>query len=98
MVDRYPPFQSLEGLPYPRSLGGKSKLVSDAIIWCYGPKKDVESYHELRESRAWWVARCEELDSVRVGLDDDVEISAPPMGGWRAILHRIRYWMWWSRR
>jgi hypothetical protein len=87
MVDRYPPFQSLEGRPYPRSLGGKSKLVSDAIVWCYGPKKDVESYHELRESRAWWVARCEELESV--------QISAPLTPPRSTILARM--WAWIGR-
>jgi hypothetical protein len=85
MVDRYPPFRSLEGRPYPRSLGGKSKLVSDAIVWCYGPQKDVESYHEVRESRAWWVARCEQLESV--------EISGPPTTPRRTILARILSWI-----
>ena len=89
MVDRHPPFRSLEGRPYPRSLGGKSKLVSDAIVWCYGSERNVESYHDLMTSRAWWVKHCEEIEAR--------QISAPPVGGWRSILHRIRYWMWRSR-
>lgn len=89
MVDRHPPFRSLEGRPYPRSLGGKSKLVSDAIVWCYSSERNVESYHDLMKSRAWWVKHCEEIEAR--------EISAPPVGGWRSILHRIRYWMWRSR-
>jgi len=59
MVDRLPPFVSLEGLPYPRSLGGKSHLVSEAIIWCYGVKAEAESYNEVMESRAFWMKRCE---------------------------------------
>lgn len=85
MVDRVAPFMTPEGKPYPRSLGGKSRLVSDAIIWCYGTSATRESYHELLDSRAWWVRRCEELEN---GVDD-----APPPPWWRRILS----WRPWRR-
>jgi len=85
MVDRLPPFVSLEGKPYPRSLGGKSKLVADAIVWCYGSKADAESYIELRDSRLFWMTRAEDAEAA---LN-----SPPPMGGRRSILARIVSWI-----
>jgi len=87
MVDRLPPFVSLEGRPYPRSLGGKSKLVSDAILWCYGSDGARESYHDLQISRAWWVQHCEEIKEAQISgplpppseqhLDPDRPVDRP---------------------
>jgi hypothetical protein len=85
MIDRLPPFVSLEGKPYPRSLGGKSKLVADAIVWCYGSKADAESYNELMESRRFWMARAEDAEAALNSL--------PLMGGRRSILTRIVQWI-----
>ena len=85
MVDRLPPFVSLEGLPYPRSLGGKSHLVSEAIIWCYGVKAEAESYHEVMESRAFWMKRCE---AAEMALN-----SPSPTPPRSSILVRIGRWI-----
>lgn len=83
VVDRHPPFMTAEGRPYPRSLGGKSKLVSDAIVWCYvtGNSADHGSYYELVKRVEWWVKHCDEIQ--------EAQISAPPMGGRRTIYTRI---------
>lgn len=85
IVDRLPPFMSLEGRPYPRSLGGKSKLVSDAILWCYGEDGARESYHDLLTSRTWWVRHCEEITGA--------QISEPPTPPRSNMLTRIGRWI-----
>ena len=84
----------VDRLSYPRKLGGKSKLISEAITF-YFAEGGRESLTELRASRQWWMDRYHALEAVNE--EDDDEDDAP-MGGWRAILHRIRYWMWWRRR
>jgi len=85
IVDDHPPFRSLEGRPYPRSLGGKSALVSECICYYYGVGASEESVHDLRERVQFWMARAEALEQG--------EISAPPMGGWSIIWTRIGRWI-----
>jgi len=85
IIDRLPPFVSLEGRPYPRSLGGKSKLVSDAIIFVYASSDHRESYNELLQSRLFWMQRAEDAEAV--------SISPSPMGGKSTIVARILSWI-----
>lgn len=61
IVERCQPFVSYEGRPYPRSLGGKSRLVSDAITWCYGGEEGMRPY-DLQKRVEFWVARCNDLE------------------------------------
>lgn len=95
IVDARPPFRSLEGRPYPRSLGGKSFLVSEAICFYFGGEEGT-TINDQRKHIAWLVQRVKTLEAeaheARYG-----RVSAPPMGGRRSILHRIRYWIWANR-
>ena len=72
----------VDRLSYPRTLGGKSALISEAICYYFGGDDEGNSVHELQARVKWWMAHAEEL---RGG-----QISTPPMGGWRAIFARIR--------
>ena len=86
MVDRLPPFVSIEGNPYSRSLGGKSKLVSDAIMWCYGSSdRGHGTYGELVERIEWWVRHCDEIT--------EAQISGPPTPPPSTIWARIASWI-----
>ena len=85
IVDSVPPFLSLEGRPYPRSLGGKSYLVSDAITWAYGGDEGMRPY-DLQKRVEFWVARCNTLEEQ---LEQERQKSEPPMGGQSKIWSRI---------
>jgi len=86
MVDRLPPFVSIEGNPYNRSLGGKSKLVSDAIVWCYASSdRGHGTYGELVNRLEWWVKHCDEITAAQIS-----EPLAPPR---RSIWDRIASWI-----
>jgi hypothetical protein len=85
IVDDHPPFVSLEGKSYPRTLGGKSALVSECICYYYGGDSNDESVHDLRERVQFWMTRAEALQQG--------QISAPPMGGRSSIFTRIARWI-----
>lgn len=89
IVDDHPPFVSLEGKPYPRTLGGKSALVSECIAYYYGGGSNDESIHDLRERVQFWMARAEAL---QIGDELQSSISPPPRGGRSTILTRIARW------
>jgi hypothetical protein len=84
IIENNPPFRSLEGRPYPRSLGGKSALVSEAICYYYGNSEDNASVYDLHRRIEWWVKRCEDLESRLKNSD-----SVPPTPTWRATIWRI---------
>ena len=87
MVDRLPPFVSIEGNPYSRSLGGKSKLVSDAIMWCYGSSdRGHGTYGELVERIEWWVRHCDEITEAQISEP----LAPPPRTLWARIASWIR--------
>ena len=71
----------VDRLTYPRSLGGKSALISEAICYYFGGDDDGNTVHELRERVQWWMNHCDEIQ--------EGQISGRPMGGWRAILARM---------
>jgi len=89
IVDATPPFRSLEGRPYPRSLGGKSFLVSEAICYYYGGEEGT-TINDQRKHIAWLVQRVKTLEKEASG---EAQISAPPMGGRRSIWARIIHWI-----
>ena len=83
----------VDRLSYPRKLGGKSQLISEAICYYFGGDDDGNTIHDLRKRVEWWMNHAEEIKQVAL----ENEISARPMGGWRGILHRIRWWIWSNR-
>mgnify|MGYP003136372859 CR=1 FL=1 len=73
----------VDRLSYPRKLGGKSQLISEAIIF-YFSEGSRESITELKESRQWWMNRCQEIEG---------EKSSPPTPPRSSILTRIGQWI-----
>ena len=53
----------VDRLSYPRSLGGKSALMSEAICYYFGGDDDGNSVHDLRERVQWWKKHAEGLES-----------------------------------
>jgi hypothetical protein len=84
LVDSCPPFRSLEGRPYPRSLGGKSYLVSQALLFYYGGEEGM-TVHDLRKHNAWLIQQVKDLERGNNPLDD-----ALPPHWW----HRIFRWFY----
>lgn len=84
IVDCRQPFMSHEGRPYPRSLGGKSKLVSDAITWCYGGEEGM-TYSDLQKRVEFWVIKYDELKNAKD--------EAKPPHWWHRFTSRITRWL-----
>lgn len=80
LVDSMPPFVSLEGRPYPRALGGKSALVSEALLHYFGGEEG-ETIADLRKHNAWLIQQVKGLERLNYGMDD-----APPPHWWH------RFW------
>jgi len=74
----------VDRLTYPRSLGGKSALISEAICYYFGGDDDGNTVHELRERVQWWMNHCDEISTSK---------PAPPMGGRSTIWARIASWI-----
>ena len=70
----------VDRLSYPRKLGGKSQLISEAITF-YFAEGSRESVTELKESRQWWMERCHALEA-NLAADNAVN-DAPPPPWWR---------------
>jgi|TARA_R100000963_G_C4631633_1_gene96595 hypothetical protein len=75
IVENNPPFRSLEGRPYPRGLGGKSALVSEAICYYFANSEDNASVYDLHRN-------IEGLQEIITGLherlnNDEDEASTP---------------------
>lgn len=76
----------VDRLSYPRKLGGKSKLISEAITF-YFAEADRESLSELKASRQWWMDRYHAL----LAEEEDTEVTLPPPRS--TIFGRIARWM-----
>jgi hypothetical protein len=77
----------VDRLTHPRSLGGKSALISDAITWYFQHDEDRGTWQELDERCRWWVRRSNELESQLKQCSCGE--SAPQVSGWRATLRRL---------
>lgn len=84
IVDARPPFRSLEGRPFPRSLGGKSALVSEAICYYYGGEEGT-TVNDMRKHITWLVQRVKALEGAETVVDD-----APTPPWWHRFLARFR--------
>lgn len=74
----------VDRLSYPRKLGGKSKLISEAITF-YFAEGDRESLSELKASRQWWMDRYHAL------LEQDVdEDAALPPHWWHRLWQKVK--------
>lgn len=74
----------VDRLQYPRKLGGKSALISEAICYYFGGDDDGNTVHELRERVQWWMKHCDEITLAK---------STPQVGVWSIIRTTIRRWI-----
>ena len=86
LVDSCPPFVSLEGRPYPRALGGKSYLVSEALLFYFSGEEGM-TVRDLRKHNAWLIQQVKDLERGNTAMDD-----ALPPHWW----HRM--WAWMGRK
>ena len=77
----------VDRLKYPRALGGKSALMSEAITFYFGAEGGVESVTELEASRRWWMGRCAELEA---------QLKSSPLTPPRSTI-LARMWAWIGR-
>jgi len=78
----------VDNLNHPRSLGGKSRLISDAITYYFQESKHT-SIPELLAGRKFWMDKYEDLAAKKPE-------SAPQVPAWwRRILRSISQWRIW---
>jgi len=75
----------VDNLNHPRSLGGKSRLVSDAIVYYFQESKDVSVKMLLDD--------IEHLERTLRAKKPQSEPSPPAW--WRRILHSMSQWRIW---
>jgi|TARA_B100001179_G_C18213304_1_gene242455 hypothetical protein len=75
----------VDRLSYPRKLGGKSQLISEAICYYFGGDDDGNTIHDLRERVKWWMNHAEEIKQG--------QISEPRRGVWSTIRTTIGRWI-----
>lgn len=84
----------VDNLNHPRSLGGKSRLISDAITYYFQESKQT-SIPDLLAGRKFWRDRYEDLVVIMERNAKKPEKSAPPPTWWRRILHSVSHWRIW---
>jgi len=77
----------VDRLSHPRGLGGKSRLVSDAITWYFQYEDERGTWQELQDSREFWVRRSNELESQLEQCNCGE--SSTQVSGWRVTLRRL---------
>lgn len=82
----------VDNLNHPRNLGGKSRLISDAIVYYFQESKDVSVQMLLDDIEHLEYTLSERVDDL---LAKNLEKSAPPPAWWRRILHSMSQWRIW---
>ena len=78
----------VDNLNHPRNLGGKSRLISDAIVYYFQESKHT-SIPELLAGRKFWMDKYEDLAAK------NPEKRPSPPAWWRRILHSVSQWRIW---
>jgi hypothetical protein len=74
----------VDSLNHPRGLGGKSRLISDAIIYYFDESKDT-SVADLLASRKFWKDR---YDGQEEWIAKNRQKTSPPPAWWRRFWFR----------